>query len=104
MAKVLDFPADRTAKGLHCYTPEMGQRKPNCQMQASLGHYGKHYYIDTPLTLKQSRSIKLLRTYTANDLTAQGQYKIGWHQYKVTTAAFEKLEKQYSVSMECLLD
>ena len=34
--------------GVYCYTPEMGQRKPDCQMEASRGYYGKHWYIDTP--------------------------------------------------------
>lgn len=37
---------------LHCYTPEMGQRKPEVRMEASLSYYGKHYFVDTPLELK----------------------------------------------------
>ena len=38
--------------GLHLYTPEMGERKPETVMEAQLSHYGKHYYINTPLELK----------------------------------------------------
>lgn len=103
MSKILEFPSDKIAKGLHCYTPEMGQRKPNCQMMARLGHYGKHYYIDTPLTLK-GRGITHLGQLKSSDLTSFGQYKVGWHQYKVTTNAFDKLKEQYSVSMDIPLD
>lgn len=103
MQKVIDFPANRIAKGLHCYTPEMGQRKPNCQIRAQLGHYGEHYYIDTPMELK-GRGIRHLKQYTSNDLTGPAQYMVGWHQYKVTVNAFEKLQQAHSVSMECLLD
>ena len=39
--------------GLHCYTPEMGERKPEVKMEASLSYYGKHYFVDTPLELKE---------------------------------------------------
>jgi len=65
MAKVLNFPADRIAKGVHSYTPEMGQHKPHCQMKATLGHYGTHYYVDTPLELR-GRGIKLRKQYESN--------------------------------------
>lgn len=37
------------APGVYCYTPEMGGQKPECQMEASRGYYGKHWFIDTPL-------------------------------------------------------
>lgn len=84
MSKVLEFPADRIAKGVHSYTPEMGQRKPNCQMKATLGHYGEHYYIDTPLVLK-GRGIKLLKQYESSQLTGPGRYMVGWYGYKVTS-------------------
>jgi hypothetical protein len=33
--------------GVKAYTPEMGDRKPAVRMEAQLGHYGRHYYIDS---------------------------------------------------------
>ena len=50
MGKII-YMEDRI-NGLHCYTPEMGQRKPEVKMEASLAYYGKHYFVDTPLELK----------------------------------------------------
>jgi hypothetical protein len=91
MTKVLEFPADRIAKGVHSFTPEMGQRKPNCQMQVSIGHYGG-YYIRTKLVLK-GRGIKIQDTSEA-----------GINRYKVTDNAYEKLKLEYSMSMESNLD
>jgi len=89
--------------GLKVYYPEMGERKPAARMEARLGHYGKHYYVDTAEELK-GRGIEYRRTYTAADLTKAGQYKVGWHSYKVTTRAFEKLKAQYAIAYEMLLD
>lgn len=103
MAKVFEFPAERISKGVHAYTPEMGQRKPNCQMQSTLSYYGKHYYIDTPIELK-GRGIKLIKQYKSSDLTPHGQYKVGWYNYEVTLLAYDKLKEQYSISSERLLD
>ena len=89
--------------GTYTYTPEMGQKKPVCQMEASRSYYGKHMYIDTPLELK-GRGITFLKKYESKELTAYGQYKVGWNHYQVTNRAFEKLKEQYTISMECLLD
>lgn len=89
--------------GLHIYTPEMGQRKPSCKMEATLGHYGRHYYIDTTETLS-GRGIEHLQTHTERDLTAAGRYKIGWNRYKVTVKAFEAIRARYPVSMASYLD
>lgn len=103
MSKVINFPADRIAKGVHSFTPEMGQRKPNCQMEMSIGHYG-NYYIKTPLELK-GRGIKFLETFTASQLVGGASSRlVGWNKYKVTDRAFEKLEQQYSISNESNLD
>lgn len=102
MSKVLDFPAVRIAKGIHSFTPEMGQRKVNAQMDASLSHYGNHYFVDTQLELK-GRGITLLKIYSEENFI-RPSHKVGWKSYKVTTAAFEKLKSQYSISMECNLD
>lgn len=89
--------------GVYSYTPEMGQQKPECQMEASLAYYGKHYFVDTPIELK-GRGITLLRQYEEKDFCTPGNHKVGWYEYRVTKKAFEKLKTEYSISMECLLD
>ena len=89
--------------GVKAYTPEMGERKPAVRMEARLSHYGKHYYIDTTEELK-GRGIEYRKTYAAADLTAAGQRLVGWHSYKVTTRAFEKLKALYPIGYEMLLD
>lgn len=89
--------------GVYCYTPEMGQRKPDCQMEASRGYYGKHWYIDTPLSLK-GRGITFLKKYTDNDFYMPGNYRVGWNEYRVTDRAFDKLKEQYTISQRCYLD
>jgi hypothetical protein len=89
--------------GLKVYTPEMEQRKPIAQIEASLSHYGRHYYLKTPLDLK-GRGVKYLDTFTAKDLTPQAQHKVGWHTYKVTENAFRTICQTHAVSMEHLLD
>lgn len=85
--------------GLYIYCPEMGEGRPECQMIARMSHYGSHYYIDTPLTLK-GRGITFLETRESKNLTASGQFMTGWNEYKVTERAFHKLQEQYSISME----
>lgn len=102
MSKVIEFPADRIEKGVHSYYPEMGERKVNTQMEARLSHYGNHYFVDSPTELK-GRDVTFLKTYAANGFV-RPNHKVGWHSYKVTTAAFDKLKGQYSISMERLLD
>lgn len=89
--------------GTYIYTPEMGQEKPDCQMEASISHYGNHVYIDTPLEIK-GRGITFIKKYSASDFLHSNNHKIGWNAYRVTNAAFEKLKTQYTISMECLLD
>jgi len=86
--------------GLHCYTPEMGDRKPEVKMEASLGWYGKHYYVDTPLELKGRGIVE----QPANWVEGCRKQVEGWHSYRVTLKAFEKLKAQYPISMECFLD
>lgn len=86
---------------LHCYHPELNEPKPGAQIEASLAHYGKHYYIKTPLALK-GRGIEFLETFSAQ--TINNPSKVGWHNYKVTLAAFDKICREHSVSSELLLD
>ncbi|OPA77482.1 hypothetical protein BVG16_13585 [Paenibacillus selenitireducens] len=90
MAAIFEFPASNIARGIHSYTLEMGQRKPNCELQMSIGHYGG-YFIRTKIELS-GRGIKLVGSDN------------GTHRYKVTDLAFEKLKQQYSISHESILD
>ena len=96
-------PVKAEEPGTYCYTPEMGQQKPDCQMEASRAYYGKHFFIDTPLNLK-GRGITFIKTYSPKDFTNPNNQKIGWNEYKVTNLAFEKLQEQYTISMKCCLD
>ncbi len=91
---------DDYRKGLHCYTPEMGERKPDVKMEATLSIYGKHYYVDTPIELK-GRGITEIDPCWHEGCKKQIE---GWRSYRVTIEAFEKLKEQYPISMECLLD
>ena len=86
--------------GLHCYTPEMGQRKPEVKMEARLSYYGKHYIVDTPLKLK-GRGIKQQDVCWVDGCQKQIE---NWLSYRVTETAFAKLQAQYPISMECCLD
>jgi hypothetical protein len=86
---------------LLAFYPEMKETKPDAKIEARLSHYGKHYFLDTPLELS-GRGIIHLGTYTASQLR-QGSYKIGWNQYKVTERAFDKLCEQHDVSYELML-
>ena len=88
--------------GVYCYTPEMGGQKPDCQMEASRGYYGKHWFIDTPLELK-GRGIEFIKKYQEKDFCSK-DHRVGWNEYRVTNRAFEKLKEKYSISQECLLD
>ncbi len=85
------------------FYPEMGDAKPAADIEASLGHYGRHYYIDTPLKLS-GRGITHLNTYISSDLTEHGQRKVGLNHYVVTLAAYAKIKADHSVSREVLLD
>lgn len=89
--------------GLYCYTPEMGEQKPKCQIEAERSYYGRHYHINTPLELK-GRGIKKDGVKEAKNLRPNYQYMAGWFEYTVTERAFEKLQEQYTISQELLLD
>ena len=85
------------------YYPEMHEKRPDgSQIEARLGHYGRHWYISTPLVLK-GRGIRHLRTMTPEMLPPAGQRRAGWHEYEVTERAMGKLEAEYVVTTEMLL-
>ena len=81
----------------------MGGAKPDCQMEASRGYYGGHWFIDTPLEIK-GRGITFLKKYTDKDFCTLGHYRVGWNEYRVTNKAFDKLKEQYTISQEVCLD
>ncbi len=83
--------------------PEMGEKPAPHHIRARLCHYGKHYTIDTPLTLK-GRGITFKGVNTPESLCRGTDSPIcGWNRYRVTVAALEALEKKYRVSHELLL-
>lgn len=98
--KAVDVPIH---PGVYCYTPEMGEQKPECQIEAHRSYYGSHYHIDTPLELK-GRGITKNGVIQAKNLRVDHQYKAGWFEYTVTERAFNKLKEQYTISQEMLLD
>lgn len=53
--------------------------------------YGKHYFVNTVVELK-GRGITFI------------DQRDGFNRYQVANLAFEKLQKQYTISMECCLD
>lgn len=86
--------------GVTVYYPELGDRKPKLKMEASLGYYGTHYYVSTPLDLKGRGIVKLDASWVPG---CQKDVE-GWKSYRVTKKAFEKLQAQYPIAMEAVLD
>lgn len=87
---------------LTVYYPEIGGKKPAALIEARLSYYGNYYYLDTTLTLK-GRGVIHQGIMKSEELTEAGQRKAGWNRYRVTTAAFDKIQKEHAVSMEMLL-
>lgn len=79
--------------GTYNYTPEMGEEKPDCQIEAQLSHYGNHYHLKTALELKGRGITK-----------DSGDYGDGLNRYAVTKLAYEKLQELYTISYRCALD
>lgn len=76
--------------GIHRYTHETGQRRPSCPLQLWIGHYGGHF-IDSRFELK-GRGIKLMESDERG------------FTYRVTDRALAKLEEQFPISYEMVLD
>lgn len=83
------------AAGAQVYYPELGHERPIADMEARLCHYGKHYYVSTPLELK-GVGIKLIDTHS-------DERRKGWRRYRVTLRAMEALERTHRVAIEALL-
>ena len=104
LARPSEVPAVKADKpGLYGYCPEMGEGKPKCQIEASRSYYGRHYHIYTPLDLK-GRGIEHMGVLEPGRVSKRYEYRTGWNEYTVTSKAFEKLQEQYTISMESLLD
>lgn len=84
--------------GFQGYHPEMNEKRPDCQIEANLSHYGKHWFLYTPLTLS-GRGVEFLGSCDSD----YGQRRTNWNRYKVTQKAFDKICSQHSVSSEMLL-
>lgn len=95
--------ASADVPGLYIYCPEMGEQKPECQIEAARSYYGSHYHISTPLQLK-GRGITFERVLESKNLSKSAQYRTGWNEYIVTERAFDMLQKKYSISQESFLD
>ena len=92
LLKKVEKPTVKPEKpGVYIYTPEMGQGKPDCEIYASLSHDGRHEYLYTDITL-HGRGIKFI------------DEKAGEKRYRVTSLAFSKLEKQYTIGRKVHLD
>lgn len=86
--KVIEFPKKI---GVTAYTPEMGDKKPLADIEAKISYGGK-WRLKTRLELK------------GRGITLHEQQDNGLKIYYATDLAFKKIENQYSISMECLLD
>lgn len=82
---------EKASVGVTTYTPEMGDKKPVAEIEAKLSLTGSKWRLKTPLELKG-------RGITLHDSDN------GINIYYATERAFERLETQYSISLECLLD
>lgn len=91
------------APGLYLYCPEMGEQKPQCQIEAARSYYGRHYHISTPLELK-GRGITLTEFWKQRTCPKDTSTMSGWNEYTVTERAFDMLQQKYSISQESLLD
>ncbi|KMY49598.1 hypothetical protein [Peribacillus loiseleuriae] len=83
------------------YCPEMGDTKPQAQIEAKFSAIMGKFRISTPLELK-GRGIKYHDTYTEHNCNSPKLY--GHNIYYVTMAAYKKLEQEYTSAQEVLLD
>lgn len=104
MSNVITINSNGTLKPakprLYVYCPEMGEKEPDCQLEAIGSWDGVHYYVNAPLDLA-GRGIERLQPHCGI-----GPHKDapGWKAYRVTYRAFDKLKKTYSIKMESMLD
>lgn len=92
LANPVREPEKAEAPGTYCYTPEMGQPKPDgCQIEAQRSYWSGHFDLKTRLELK------------GRGISKSGS-EGGYNWYTATDLAYEKLKKSYAVSFKCPLD
>lgn len=85
------------------FYPEMGDQRPDGEIEASLSHYGKHYFLRTRLTLT-GRGVRFRGTIKEGQVCGpRAAQLVGLNEYEVTIAAFEKISQSHSITMEMLL-
>lgn len=99
---------------IHHYHPEMGESIPETiTTHASLAHYGKHYFVKSLLGPDKIRGVGVVymgKLTVEPDLLKMEKaiHKdskfVGYHEYKLTLKAFEKLEKTVEIGYAMLLD
>jgi hypothetical protein len=99
---------------LHLYTPEMGEKiDKKITTHARLAHYGKHYFVKSELGPDKIRGVGVvyMGKLTPNpdllkmEISVRGDSPfVGYHEYKLTLKAFEKLQKTVDIGCEMLLD
>lgn len=88
-------------RGVKIYYPELGDKKPIAEIFSRYSAHMDKYRLITPLELK-GRGIKYHDTYTPENCTNPRLF--GWHIYYATERAYRKLEKEYAIAQEVLLD
>lgn len=86
--------------GLYLYTPELGEKIPDCKVAARMSYYGEHYIVDTPFILS-GRGITEVPVSWQPGCQEDAEH---WKSYRVTKRAFEKLQTEYPIRMPCFLD
>ena len=92
---VIDISQGRGIKG---YTPEMGQKKPRCQLEAELAHDGRHYFVWSKYELK---GVGIGKTMMSDE---ERRTRPGIKRYYVTARAMSLLKQRYSIASELNLD
>jgi hypothetical protein len=87
--------------GTKIYRPEMGDKTPIAEIQSRFSAVMGKFRVTTPLELK-GRGIKYHDTYTKENCNKSSFF--GWNIYYVTEAAYNKLEQQFAIAQEVLLD
>lgn len=84
------------------YHPEMGEKRPDVTVEASLAHYGRHYFVRSKAELPGGRGVEPLGQLTADRLVPGSSY-VGWYEYKMTIRAFDALTAREGVAVQMLL-
>lgn len=87
---------------LKTFHPEMNEPRPEATIEGRLSHYGRHYFVRSKDELPGGRGVEYLGQLTAGQLVP-GSRLVGWHEYKMTTRAFDALCERADVVVELLL-